>query len=159
MCRPARWILISIVIYIGLAEIANGEQMEDIFLTVSINNVDKGVYRFRYHDGQMLIRDLDLNQLQVKSQSGRPFEFRGEGYRSLDQIEDLHYSIDWPTTTLHIECPVDCYRTHTLSGQQRPTASGTSPGSTGWFVNYELLADVVESRARLGGFAEANLYT
>ena len=107
----------------------------------------------------MLIRERDLNRLGIEHEEGPTVELGGEPYRLLDEIPGLRYAIDWQTTTLHIDCRAECYETHTLSGRSRSAPLETSSGTAGWFVNYDLLASVVESQARVGGFADVNLYT
>ncbi len=154
-----RRFLTSLVMCGWLSGTAHGNEPAPLFLAVRLNGIEAGaIYRFVEQDGGLFIRAEDLGRLGIRAGSAAAIRFDSEDYLALDELPGLNYAVDWQATTVDIDCAAECFRLTVLSGRQRQAVAPTS-GSSGWVVNYDLLAEVIEGEARLAGLGEVNLYT
>lgn len=129
------------------------------FLAVEINGMPSiGVVPVIRDGSALLLPAEQFDQLRLRPPAMAPAEHYGLAYLPLDAVAGASYRIDGRRTTLAIDCAARCFRGAAFSAAEyspRPPL----PAGTGWFVNYDLLADLAEDGAWFSGLLDGNLYT
>jgi outer membrane usher protein len=129
------------------------------FVAVSINGVDQDVAVVaRTSGGAILVPAASLQQWRLRLPAHPPIMVDGEPYYALSELAGVDGVEDKEAQRLELDVAPEAFEATRLSvaanGRHRPQAS-----SFGAYLNYDLLAERSDGKARVGGAFEANIFS
>ncbi|MBI4207697.1 MAG: fimbrial biogenesis outer membrane usher protein [Betaproteobacteria bacterium] len=139
------------------AAAARAEELEELWLAVSINRQDPVVtLLLRRADGRFLARGSDFERWRLKRPPIAPQWHRGEPYYALDALPRIAHELDVGSQTLTIQAPAALFLPTSRFAHSGPSAPTLPP--PGAFLNYDFVAQRVIGQTRLDGLVELGAF-
>jgi outer membrane usher protein len=132
---------------------------EPIIVEIRLNEQPQGptlIVR-RDRDGTLLVRALDLPLLRLRTPSDSSIEIDGETYVRIGPEWDATVAFDEAAQMVHVQLPAWAFLATRGSGRAREVPQVT-PAAPGAFFNYDLYAERVDKRSRIGAMLDLGIF-